>query len=313
MKYNRLHTAFLIVSLAFIGLMVDSCKSKKQEIPPFIDVHLEVKDANDVPSTGATAYLYNSQEAFQTAYQNSLNLKYNSTGSILTTTIVNGVVDLKGLPSNTEYWILVHDTSDSFRDLNGQVVSSQYKVDKDNSEAYYKIDGFQNGTTVLANITLQPVSSLIKFDNTVAGVSQVRLNDDPDLVSIPQNYVKVRKGNIGYQARNDKCVWTGAIEAEGGKAVSENLLACNARTIRFRTNGFNLSQVETIKIYIGQNRASAQPLAELIFGKNTETLILDEGAGYTYFAEFYTGLTRKCVYEGLIGGGDAIVDLAPCN
>jgi hypothetical protein len=312
LKYNRLHTAFLIVSLAFIGLMVDSCKSKKQEIPPFIDVHLEVKDANNVPSTGATAYLYNSQEAFQTAYQNSLNLKYSSAGSILTTTIVNGVVDLKGLPSNTEYWILVHDTSSSFIDPISKLPINGYKVDKDNSEAYYKIDGFQNGTTVLANITLQPVSSLIKFDNN-SGVSQVRLNDDPNLVSIPQQYLKVRKGNIGYQARNTTCVWTGEINAEGGMAVSESLVVCNERIITFRTNGFNLLQGESIKVYVGQNKASIQPLAELTFGKNTETLILDNGTGYTYFAEFFTGTTRRCVYEGVIGNGTVTVPLDQCR
>lgn len=317
MKYNRLHTAVLIVSLAFIGLMVDSCKSKKQEIPPFIDVHLEVKDANNVPSTGATVYLYNTEEAFQTAYQKSLELNYNSTGSILTTTITDGKLDLKGLPSNTEYWILVHDTSDFFIDPNNPAIKILgYKVDKDNSEAYYKIDGFQNGTTVLANITLQPVSSLIKFvkaPGLVESINEFRLNDDLSSSPMPTNYTKRRKGTVGYQARTSSCVWTGEIEAVGGKAFDETLVKCDYRTVRFTNTNFTLQLGESIKIYVGQNRASIQPLAELTFGKNTETLILDNGNGYTYFAEFYTGLTRKCVYEGLIGAGNVTIPLAPCN
>lgn len=315
MKYNRLHTAFLIVSLAFIGLMVDSCKSKKQEIPPFIDVHLEVKDANNVPSTGATVYLYNSQEAFQTAYQNSLKLTYNSTGSILTTTITDGKLDLKGLPSNTEYWILVHDTSEVFKDDKGNPVGN-YKIDKDNSEAYYKIDGFQNGTTVLANITLQPVTSLIKFDNTKTGIinfARVEVGGDTMKNFASSGYKEVRKGDISYMARTNECVWTGAIDAVGGKVVAESLVVCNERIVTFRTNNFNLSSSETIKIYAGQNIGSARPLAELTSTKSLETIILDRGTGYTYFAEFYTGTTRRCVYEGPILDGNSEVRLDPCN
>ena len=307
MKYNRLHTAFLIVSLAFIGLMVDSCKSKKQEIPPFIDVHLEVKDANNVPSTGATVYLYNTEDAFQAAYQNSLKLTYNSIGSILTTTISDGKIDLKGLPSNTGYWILVHDTSDFFHEANGAIVSG-YKVDKDNSEAYYKIDGFQNGTTVMANITLQPVTSLIKFANNSGGVSQVRLNDATDPVSIPQNYVKVRKGNIGYQARNTDCVWTGEIDAAGGLALTENLVKCDSKLVTFVAPS-NLVDGQIIQIYIGQN--ASKPMGTLSRSTTSVTLVLALGDNYTYFAESSIGGSRKCVYEGAIT--NSVITLDPCN
>ena len=303
---------FLIVSLALIGLMVDSCKSKKQEIPPFIDVHLEVKDANNVPSTGATVYLYNTEEAFQAAYQNSLNLKYNSNGSILTTTISGGKLDLKGLPSNTGYWVLVHDTSEYFLEDNKDTILQ--KIDKDNSEAYYKIDGFQNGTTVLANITLQPVSSLIKFVNAQVAtepITDFRMNDKIEKSAIPTTYTKIRKGTVGYQARNSTCVWTGEIEAIGGKAVAEPLVECLNRKIIFKTQ-VNLVIGQTIDIYIGQNKS--KPIGTLTPQNISDTIILSRGINYAYFAEFKIGDIRKCVYEGKIGESLLeIVELKPCN
>ena len=300
--------------------MVDSCKSKKQEIPPFIDVHLEVKDANNVPSTGATAYLYNSQEAFQTAYQNSLNLKYNSTGSILTTTIVNGVVDLKGLPSNTEYWILVHDTSDSFVDPNNPNFKIPgYKIDKDNSEAYYKIDGFQNGTTVLANITLQPVTSLIKFDNTKTGIinfARVEVAGDTMKNFASSGYKEVRKGDISYIARTNECVWTGAIDAVGGKVVAESLVACSVKSITFQ-HTFTPAEVSagmTIRIYIGQNKNNmdSKPLILTALNPSQAIILANDLKLYTYFAEFEKPtVAHKCVWQGEIS--TPIVDLLLCN
>jgi hypothetical protein len=318
LNYNRLHTAFLILSLAFIGLMVDSCKSKKQEIPPFIDVHLEVKDANNVPSTGATVYLYNSEEAFQTAYQNSLNLIYNSTGSILTTTIVNGTVDLKGLPSNTEYWILVHDTSEAFVDPKNPTFNTGYKIDKDNSEAYYKIDGFQNGTTVLANITLQPVSSLVTFTNNsgVNSFQKVEVGRDVMNNFASGGYKKVRKGDVSYMARTNECVWTGAVDAVGGEVVSESLVACSAKPVTFQ-HAFTPAEVSagmTIRIYIGQNKNNmdSKPLILTALNPSQSIILANDSKVYTYFAEFEKPTAvNKCVWQGEIV--TPIVTLAACN
>ena len=61
----------------WLFVMAPSCKSKKQELPPFINVGIDVKDEQNKMVENATVFVYNDLKAFETAYQNSLNQSYN--------------------------------------------------------------------------------------------------------------------------------------------------------------------------------------------------------------------------------------------
>lgn len=305
---HLLHIAS-ILSLCLLFLLGVKCKPKKQEIPPFGDVHLDVVDENKKPIDSATIYLYNSQAAFDLAAQNAQNGIYNSTGSIATGKIVKGKIVFSDLPSNTEYWVLAHDVAGFFMD---GTLKTNFEIDRDNADAYFFVPSFQNGTTVTATIRLVPAYSLIKFQTTNSDLlTKVKIRNEDlkdDLLS--GNYAKVRKGNAPFYVRTNSCVWSGEVQAEAGKVVTANLGNCAYSAHTFQTVAGNFSGPnDFIKIYIGQNRydATQPPIAILSANELNKLVVLaNDGTGYTYYAVHSNG---KCIWEGQVG---TVVTLNSC-
>lgn len=301
---------FTLVSFCLFTL----CKPKKQEIPPFGDVFLQVVDENKKPVDSATIYLYDSEAAFDLAYQKSLNSIYDGVGSIQTGTIVNGKFNFTELPSNKEYWVLAHDVSGEFMDGPNK---TGIAIERDNADAFYYVPSFQNGTKVTAIINLVPAFSLIKFDagnssdNTFTKIKIGNL----DTNSVPSSYIKVRKGDLPYYIRTNHCVWTGAVNAVGGKVITESLSVCASSLVTFNYAS-TLSTGERLDVYIGQNRS--KPVVTMS-NATSGSVILAAGDNYTYYAEKIDNVTgqRKCVWEGYIGtltnGSSVTITLAKCD
>jgi hypothetical protein len=281
-----------------------SCKNKTQEIPPTINVSLTVYDETHKVVHGARAYLYNNQSSFQQAVINSQSFTYNANGSFLMdTTNSLGVVNFNNIPSNTEYWVLVHDNSQFFVDNNGgNAITTTYRIERDNTDAYYYITGFQNGSIITANVLLAPINSLVQFtDNTGSTFQKVVLrNHDSTQVFNSAKYLNIRKGDFPYFIRDNQCVWTGAVVAIGGQVVHQTLGACSGNFIIFN-HTFAASE-SPINIYLGQNKAlnvstgNTVPDLTLTALTPSDTIVLASGS-YTYFAQYAGANPSKCVWE----------------
>jgi len=301
------HIAFTccVSVLLLLGI---KCKPKKQEIPPFGDVHLDVVDENKQPIDSATIYLYNSKAAFDLAAQNAQKGIYSSTGSIATGKTIDGEIVFPDLPSNREYWVLAHDVKGVFVDGS---ISTTFPIYRDNADAYFYVPSFQNGTKVSAIIHLVPANALIKFETGNTDViTKLKIGDGDSTGSLKNKYLPVRKGNIPYYVRTNNCVWSGEVKAEGGKIATANLGNCAYVTYNFQTVSGNFgSATDFIKIYIGQNRYddTKPPIAILTSGQLNQTVVLaNDGVKYTYYAVHSNG---KCAWEGLV---QTVVTLNSC-
>ncbi|MBC7389917.1 MAG: hypothetical protein H7329_11935 [Opitutaceae bacterium] len=282
-----------ILLLAGLSLLHNSCKPKKQEIPPYVSVTLEVKDENKQPVPSAIAYLYNSTEAYAAAYAKSLQGIYDGAGSMLTGYVLNGQLIFPQIPSNQPYWILIHDDSQTFKLDGGD--TTNIKIHLDNTGANYFIDKYQNGTNILANIKLEPVNALIKFSSIGAGPFTVDVqNKYPFSSATLPGYYEVRKGSVPYFVRDNMCIWNGEVNAKGGVLTTEPLGKCSYAGISFEYKGTLVS--DTIFIYLGQNKST--PVAVLLPSKLIDTAYVGTSPYYTYFAENKHG--QKCVWEGRI-------------
>ena len=276
-----------------------------------MNVNLLVKDEKEQPVATADAYLYTSQKAFDIAYNKSLKGIYDGTGSFLQGKVLNGQLVFSEIPSNQPYWILVHDESRNFQ---GPDVPDSIKIHRDNTGANYYIDQFQNGTEISAKIKLEAVNALIKIEST-SGTTTFPIMDignkyDTSSITLSP-YVQVRKGSVPYMVRDNICIWTGAVEAEGGVVTTETLGACDNAAITFTYAG-NYTTNSFIRIYLGQNKSA--PIAVLDNTKKSVTIYVGTAADYTYFAEMVDG--RKCVWEDsikIITGQTTNITLDACN
>ncbi len=301
MKHKLKHIARYLSLLIAVAVLGPTCKSRIQEIPPVITLSLDVKDENKNLVSEANLYLYNDLKAFEAAYKNSISQIYNSAGSYLTKKVINGHVDIQNLPSNSPYWLLVHNNTTFFID---GVSATIERIDKDNSEAYYTLDGFQNGSEIKATVYIQPVTSLVKITTPSGTFPNIVFNNGAPEVLPVTGYKKFRKGTVGYQARSNDCVWTGSIEAEGGKVVSHNLGNCTSLVYTFiPPNDYKPGEI--IKIYIGQNKNDTKNPALVLNSAASQSIVLANGRNYTYFAE---SSTRKCVWEGAVSPSNKLAD-----
>jgi hypothetical protein len=297
-----------------LALALSHCKSKKQEIPPFGDIHLQVLDENKVPVDSATIYLYNDKNAFDLAAANAKKGVYNGNGSIAIGKIVSGQIIFPDVPSNTEYWVLAHDTSGVFQ-------GTTIPIDRDNVDAYYNVPSFQNGTKVTAIVHLVPGFSLVNFSaGTQVTFTNIHIGDTT-YKSLPPYGIKVRKGTLPYFIRSDYCVWTGSVDAVAGKVETEILTSCDYGQVTFSYSPnatSNFSASNRIDVYIGQNKS--KPILSLRASNLSKSAELAPGNAYTYYAELVDTVANKktCVWEGLItpnvtGTSTASVSLSPCQ
>lgn len=304
MKLSKSNIVFYFLILATIGLLHNSCKNKKQEIPPYVSVTLEVKDENKQPVPSATAYLYSSPEAYAAAYNKSLQGVYDGSGSMLTGYVTNGQLVFPQIPSNQPYWILIHDDSQKFKNEKGG--SIDIPIHRDNTGANFYIDKFQNGTDIFANIKLEPVNALVKIipstSNTILNVIDIKNRYEEGKI-IPGDYIQVRKGSVPFFARDKICIWTGDVDAVGGILTVKTLESCAQAGIVFKYSGILAS--DSILIFLGQNKS--KPVAVLKQSKLLDTVYVGTQPNYTYFAQKSNGI--KCVWEDKISpsGGDSLL------
>ena len=248
-----------------------------------------MKDDKNTPVDSANAYLYSSKDAFDAAYKNSLNGTYNSNGSYLTGKVVKGQLLFPEIPANQPYWILIHDSSQTFIDKGD---STGIKIHRDNTEANFFIDQYQNGTQILANIKLKPINALIKLD-----VSKFETTDIQRPYKVHNSgYIEVRTGEVPYFVRDKICVWTGAFQALGGEVSVETLAVCHQAGIQFSYNGDFLN--DTIKIYLGQNKTEPVSILHANWKSDTIYVNSDQNTSYNYFAVMVNG--KKCVWDALV-------------
>lgn len=290
-----------MTGLVWLG---NSCKNKKQEIPPYVSVTLTVKDEKKQPVDSATAYLFTSPEAYTAAYNQSLQGVYDGSGSIIKGFVLNGNLVFPQIPSNQPYWILIHDDSETFKDESGK--PTDIKIHRDNTGANFFIDSYQNGTDILANIKLEPVNALIKIVSAPSNpVIDVKNKYPISSASLP-GYYEVRKGAVPYFIRDKICLWTGEVNAMGGVVTLETLGTCSEAGIEFTYLGSLAS--DSVLIYLGQNKTT--PVAVLTPSKLVDTVYVGTSANYTYFAQKVNG--QKCVWEELIspnGGTGTILQV----
>lgn len=288
----------------FIGAGLYSCRSKKQEIPPVIDLNLQVNDEHKRSVKKAIALLFNKQEAFNLAKENSLKGEYNALGTFATAEVRDGKVDFLGLPSNTNYWVLIYDKSERFYDAT-TLDSLDFYITRNNVEANFSIAGYQNGTDVQGIVNLLPVNSLVKFDNS-SGVAfqHITLGRD-DIVGFDlTKYKEVKRGDLSYTARTGKCIWMGSIAATGGAVVHEALGECSALEYSFQHVGTNLNVGEYIDIYMGQNKATGVPLLRLTNNSVKVIVLANPGTlSYTYYARHSNG---KCVWQDTVNSSNLL-------
>ncbi len=301
----------LCAAIALLWLW-GGCKPKKQEIPPFGDVHLQALDENKQPIDTATVFLYNSKDAFDQAVANAKKGVYNGNGSIATGKISNGKISFPDLPSNADYWVLAHDTNGVFLDENDNPTS--YPLVIDNADAYYYIPAFQNGTVVSANITLVPAFSLLKIstDSISDPLSVIDISDSVYSNASVSDPILVRKGTLPYFIRSQSCLWTGSVDAVAGRAVTVKLASCgyDKATFSLDPNLISLGTGKHVDIYIGQNKS--KPILILRGNTLSGEVVLATGKQYSYYAEMIDSLANKstCIWEGLVTPSVALSD---CN
>jgi hypothetical protein len=312
-KFKASHIVRLLSMAALLWsiCITPACKKKKQEIPPFGDVHLQVLDENKQPVDTAIAYLYTSPVAFAKAFNDAQNFVYTGEGSVATVNVINGKVSFTNLPSDMDYWVLAHGTGGTFID-NGLVTT--IPIDKDNADAFYFIPKFTNGTQTTAIINLRTVSALIQFNNAPSTVSVANVNKKSVAVSEISgtgNYIRVRNGgNIPYYIRTNDKVWIGEVNAEVGEIVKADLgIAPNLVATTFSTISSNITGTDNIEIYLGQNRNDTKPIAILTAANLIQTVYLAPGTNYSYFA---VHSSKKCVWQKEITLG-ADNPLLVCN